>query len=336
MIKSTLDAETLRNRVGYDPLTGIFTWKPKNNDKWFNSRFAGKQAGTLLNTGYWFISIGRESHLAHRLAWLYVYDEWPQYVDHRDRNPLNNAISNLKSVTAAENNVNKGQRQGTSGFKGIHKSGNKWVTEIQYEGKRLRAGPFDTIEEATADYQISISNIEEVFQQMELSLPDKPKQKAGTIVISYEQLLQVIHYDPSTGEFFRKANGTISTTVSGHLETSGYYRIAVGGKRFPAHVLAMYYMTGIMPSGIIDHINGIKSDNRWSNLREVTKSQNALNRRKHDYRGIRETRNKITRWEAAITLEGARHHIGTYDTEEQAKDAWVAFVKERNIDQYIL
>jgi len=70
-----MDSEYLRKRLGYDPETGEFVWKPKPGDKWWNANFAGEIAGTIAGNGYRRISIGGEDYMAGRLAWLYVYGE---------------------------------------------------------------------------------------------------------------------------------------------------------------------------------------------------------------------------------------------------------------------
>jgi len=71
--------------------------------------------------------------------------------------------------------------------------------------------------------------------------------------------------------------------------------IGANGSRHLAHRLAWLYMAGAWPSGVIDHMNGDPSDNRWSNLRDVTQAENNANRRKvrtdagegHAYPGVR-------------------------------------------------
>ncbi|MDD0156969.1 HNH endonuclease signature motif containing protein, partial [Shigella flexneri] len=68
----------------------------------------GKVAGTI-SYGYNAINIDGVRYFAHRLAWLYVYGEWPkQEIDHIDRNRRNNAISNLRDVSRVVNALNVG------------------------------------------------------------------------------------------------------------------------------------------------------------------------------------------------------------------------------------
>lgn len=100
-------------------------------------------------------------------------------------------------------------------------------------------------------------------------------------MLTQERLKELLDYDPETGIFTwkslpkgRRQNGY----RAGYKEYQGYIIISFRPKRIMAHRLAWLYMTGKWPSGDIDHINLIKDDNRFSNLREATRSQNCMNR----------------------------------------------------------
>ena len=80
-------------------------------------------------------------------------------------------------------------------------------------------------------------------------------------------------YDPDTGSVFRKGK---LCSQKGNKE--GYLRASFKGKQYYQHQLA-FFLVEKRWAKEIDHINGIKSDNRWSNLREVTRSQNNMNKR---------------------------------------------------------
>jgi hypothetical protein len=103
-----------------------------------------------------------------------------------------------------------------------------------------------------------------------------------------------------------------------------YRRIKIKDRRYFEHVLVIFYMTGTWPLFQVDHIIGDPMDNRHENLREVSSSENAQNRIAKNGldNGIRQTRNKIKRWEARITVNYIHHHIGTFDTKEEARQAW--------------
>lgn len=330
-MNQTLTAEKLRTLLDYNSDTGVFMWRPREGDKWFNSRFAGKQAGTLTPSGYLFMCVNKQHHLAHRLAWLYYYGEWPQHhIDHLDRNPSNNAIANLADVPPAINNQNKTQRIGVSGAKGVHRQKDKWIASVEYKGKRLHFGTFTTIQEASEAYEAGMQNVEAIYEQRQHLTGRKNPHKRTSELTHYE-VMSALRYNPETGQFFWKANNK----EAGSVGSWGYRRIAVNGRRHPAHTLAIFYMTGEWPSGPVDHINRNRLDNRRSNLRVATYSENALNREISSSRGIRQNRNKSERWEAAITVKGERYHLGTFDTEQEARDAWMFFVQEKGLDTVI-
>ena len=78
-----LTQEYLKSILSYDPETGVFTWKERQDverpAQW-NSRYAGEEAGCEYkngNTFYRCIGINFKYHAAHRLAWLYVMGDWP-------------------------------------------------------------------------------------------------------------------------------------------------------------------------------------------------------------------------------------------------------------------
>ncbi|HBA3774519.1 TPA: HNH endonuclease [Escherichia coli] len=132
--------------LDYNKETGIFTWKKK-----LSARGAvGKVAGTI-SYGYNAINIDGVRYFAHRLAWLYVYGEWPkQEIDHIDRNRRNNAISNLRDVSRVVNALNVGPRNSNAGIKGVTfcQARNQWQAQINVSGKNITLGRFNTIDEA--------------------------------------------------------------------------------------------------------------------------------------------------------------------------------------------
>ena len=113
-------------------------------------------------------------------------------------------------------------------------------------------------------------------------------------MITIEQLKEVLEYNHDTGVFnWIKRNGPRAKVgdVAG-CKSDGYIVIKINRKRHPAHRLAYLYMTGNFPENLIDHINHIRDDNRWANLRDATNSQNGSNRVKgknntSGYKGVR-------------------------------------------------
>jgi hypothetical protein len=98
--------------------------------------------------------------------------------------------------------------------------------------------------------------------------------------MNQEYLKSILNYDAETGLFTWKVKmGSLATIgkVAGSLHREGYICIMILGKEYKAHRLAFLYMTGSFPN-IVDHINSVKNDNRWENLRECSKLENAHNR----------------------------------------------------------
>ena len=139
----------LKEHVHYDPDTGIFTRVKRSA----NAIQVGDVAGGLSKSnGYLVFHVLNKLWLAHRLAWLYSYGEWPEHqIDHINHNRTDNRLINLRAVTHQENAHNKSLLpKNTSGFNGVSwaKDRNKWRTQIEVFGKVIRLGSFEHIEDA--------------------------------------------------------------------------------------------------------------------------------------------------------------------------------------------
>ena len=95
-----------------------------------------------------------------------------------------------------------------------------------------------------------------------------------------DSIRDVLNYNPETGDLTWKVargNGSVKAgTVAGHINRGRYVHIRTGGRTYLAHRLAWFLYHGEQPD-VIDHINRDKADNRITNLRSVTTSQNLLN-----------------------------------------------------------
>lgn len=99
--------------------------------------------------------------------------------------------------------------------------------------------------------------------------------------LTQEELKSQLHYDPETGVFTslknRARNKIKIGQELGYLDQDGYVFFCLLKKTYRAHRLAWLYMTGEMPANLIDHIDGIRHNNCWRNLRPATQSENQQN-----------------------------------------------------------
>lgn len=152
--------------------------------------------------------------------------------------------------------------------------------------------------------------------------------KASTI--THERLKSLLRYEPETGHFFWLATrgprhpGDIAGTVT----TQGYRQLTIDTIQVRANRMAFLYMTGRHPSGQIDHINGVRSDDRWENLRNVTPSMNQHNRRKADSKsqsgllGVIYLK-RLKKWTSRLRSKGKDFQSGLFQTKEEAHAAYI-------------
>lgn len=108
-------------------------------------------------------------------------------------------------------------------------------------------------------------------------------------MITQSELKELLHYDPETGVFtWLISVSNVKTGAIARDYSHGYLRVSIKGKRYYGHRLAWLYMTGEWPKHQIDHINHVRCDNRFKNLRCATNSENHKNtpRRKDNKTGI--------------------------------------------------
>lgn len=145
-----------------------------------------------------------------------------------------------------------------------------------------------------------------------------------------KQVRELVKYDPVTGLFLFRHFFTSRPIgwYEGNRGVRGYRRIWIEGRNYMAHHIAFVLMRGRWPTKEIDHINGIESDNRWINLRLVTRLQQCMNRKtaKHNTTGVSGVSRFVTkdgqlRFRSAMRINRQFISLGVFDTVEEASAA---------------
>ncbi len=136
--------------------------------------------------------------------------------------------------------------------------------------------------------------------------------------LTQAKLKELLHYNPDTGIFTwlnGRGNGTLKEDKAGSI-CNNYIEIGVNKISYYAHRLAWLYMEGYFPENEIDHINRIKDDNRWCNLRHVSSTCNKRNRDKqsNNTSGVSgvtfHKHNNL--WQAQIKVNNKNIYIGAF------------------------
>ncbi len=149
--------------------------------------------------------------------------------------------------------------------------------------------------------------------------------------MTHQELIERLAYDADTGVFVRRipSSNAKSGAVAGSKNKQGYLQIWVLSKPYLAHRLAWFFVHGRWPSGAIDHVNMVRDDNRISNLRDSTRSQNGYNRpaptnNTSGFKGVHwHKRDKL--WRSSCTVNGKRVQLGYFADIESAVSARDAF-----------
>lgn len=138
---------------------------------------------------------------------------------------------------------------------------------------------------------------------------------------------EVLDYDPLTGVMRWRISDRYRRRdqMAGRRTAKGYLVVSFRNYKFLVHRIAFLIMTGAMPD-VVDHINGIKTDNRWCNLRPSSAAENAQNQRnakRINKVGLIGVRRRGSQFVADIGAGGRHLHLGTFGTAIEAHAAYV-------------
>jgi hypothetical protein len=143
-----------------------------------------------------------------------------------------------------------------------------------------------------------------------------------SLALSVAALSEHLHYDPVTGKF------TWRIRKPGRREIkSAISQIMIDGVGYKPGRLAWALQTGAWPRGVIDHINGVRTDHRFENLRDVTQQENVQNLK--GAKKSNKTSNRLGvypnagRWSSKISTNGRQIYLGIFDTIDQAHAAYI-------------
>lgn len=162
--------ERLKELLHYDEDSGVFTWI-----KCWNSKKNGTAAGGK-SLGYVSIMIDGEAYYAHRLAWFYMFGEWPHVIDHINGDRADNRVCNLRVTDHKENGKNQlCSRTNATGYPGVRHNGRDrcFRARIVVEGKEVLIGLYKTAEEAFVAYMRRKKELYPLaYRRLLASLPD--------------------------------------------------------------------------------------------------------------------------------------------------------------------
>lgn len=144
-----INQEYVKNLFDYkeDDITGYLIWKVDSGP----NKLKGKITGSFSkSTRYYQVTIDNKHYQLHRIIFLWHHGYLPEYIDHIDRNRINNKINNLRETTSQNNNRNRKQQKSSSGIKGIFwdKRRSKWRAQIRLNNKLYHLGRYNNLDDA--------------------------------------------------------------------------------------------------------------------------------------------------------------------------------------------
>lgn len=148
--------------------------------------------------------------------------------------------------------------------------------------------------------------------------------------LSVDDISKKVEYNPQTGEIISLK----SKKPIGNKDKDGYIVLRLYGKVLRRARLAILLSSGTWPDGVVDHINRIKTDDRLSNLRVLTPSENTQNislTGKNNYTGYMGVLERRGRYYARVRHNNVMHHFGGFSTPEEAYAVYVQKKKELHL-----
>lgn len=152
--------------------------------------------------------------------------------------------------------------------------------------------------------------------------------------LSIERLRELLRYEPETGKLFwiARLGRKIKPGAEAGKTGTNYLKVAVDKTQLKVHRVAWVLVHGRWPPNYLDHMDGNRKNNILSNLREATRSQNGQNQRRPSSRnrcgslGVHFSHNPAAKnpWQASIGINGKRKYLGSFATESDASNAYLA------------
>jgi len=156
------------------------------------------------------------------------------------------------------------------------------------------------------------------------------------MLITHEQLKQLLSYDIKSGHFIwncDRGSNKVKGLIADNKSVKGYLTLHINYKQYRSHRVVWFYHYGEWPKGQIDHINGIRDDNRIENLRVCTNRQNSQNRIRHKSGklvGVHYHK-ASKKFKVEVYLNGKKVYLGLYLSEEAGHKVYIQFCKENGL-----
>lgn len=152
-------------------------------------------------------------------------------------------------------------------------------------------------------------------------------------MITQERLKELVKYEPETGQMTWRVNKARGAKVGGRvgsIQAFGYLETKIDGVCYRVHRLAWFYYYGDWPRAEIDHIDGNRTNNVISNLREATRAQNCQNKSRSSLSkiGVKGVGFHNGAYRARINVNNKQIYLGHFKTIEEAHEAYCKAARE--------